>query len=84
MRTPAVRLGDALESVLRSLGVTKERVMALSFGRPCNCDQRRESLNQWGYRQQERAEAAAKALSAFYFGGTQQRQPDNLENGTSA
>jgi len=72
-----VRLGDAVELVLKSLGITKERVAALAFGNSCNCDKRREALNQWGYRQQERVEKAAMAISAFYFGGTQQSQPGN-------
>lgn len=70
MRTPAIRLGDAVESVLSFVGITKERVAMLSQSGTCKCDERQEALNQWGYRQQERIEAAAEKLSEFYFGGT--------------
>jgi len=77
MRTPAIRLGDAVESVLSFVGITKERVAMLSKSGTCECDERQEALNQWGYRQQERIEAAAETLSEFYFGGTQDESPEN-------
>jgi len=81
VRTPAVRLGDAVESVLSFVGITKERVASLTTSGMCNCNERQEALNQWGYLQQERIEAAAKTLSEFYLGGTQQRPPENLDGG---
>jgi len=84
IRTPAVRLGDAVESVLSFVGITKERVAALSKSGTCQCKERQEALNQWGYRQQEKIEAAAKTLSEFYFGGTQQPRvtPDSAASGS--
>jgi hypothetical protein len=72
IRTPAVRLGDAVESVLSFVGITKERVAMFSQSGTCKCNERQEALNQWGYRQQERIEAAAEMLSELYFGGTQE------------
>lgn len=83
MRTPAIRLGDAVESVLSFIGITKERVAMLSKSGACKCNERQEAMNQWGYRQQERAEAAAKTLSVFYFGGTQEEllQARGLKDG---
>jgi len=68
IRTPAVRLGDAVESVLSFVGITKERVAALSKSGTCKCDDRQEALNQWGYRQQEKIERAVASIGSFYFG----------------
>jgi len=84
MRTPAIRLGDAVEGVLTFVGITKERVAMLSKSGTCKCNERQEAWNQWGYRQQERIEAAAKTLSDFYFGGTQERQAGSNEDGPPA
>ena len=45
-------LGDSLETVLTTLGITKDRYVEVKklFGLPptCNCDQRREWLNKVG------------------------------------
>lgn len=40
-----VELGDKVEQVLTKFGITKERVEEWT-GRPCNCDKRKEKLNQ--------------------------------------
>ena len=45
-------LGDHIESALRLVGVTKERVESW-LGRPCGCAERQRKLNQigaWAYR----------------------------------
>ena len=44
---PRAGLGDAVESVLSSVGITKERVSRL-VGRPCGCEGRKKRLNQIG------------------------------------
>lgn len=38
-------LGNLIESSLKQLGITSERVEAWT-GRPCNCKERREKINQ--------------------------------------
>lgn len=44
-RTPG--LGDMVAAGLAAVGVTKERVSA-ALGRPCNCPQRQQQLNEIG------------------------------------
>jgi hypothetical protein len=39
--------GDQLESVLKSVGITEDRVSRL-LGRPCGCTKRKEMLNRLG------------------------------------
>jgi hypothetical protein len=46
-------IGDVTERFLSSLGITKERVQAVT-GKPCGCNKRQESMNLWGYRAQQR------------------------------
>ena len=40
-------LGDVLESALTKIGVTSERVENW-LGTPCNCEERKQKLNQLG------------------------------------
>ena len=40
-----MELGDVVESALSSVGITSERV-SVWLGRPCNCDERKQKLNQ--------------------------------------
>lgn len=48
-----VHIGDALEVVFSSLGITKRRVSVLfSKSRDCGCSARQSALNAWGYRVQ--------------------------------
>ena len=42
-----MKLGDAVEQALSSVGITSERVESW-LGRPCGCKRRREKLNQLG------------------------------------
>lgn len=42
-------LGDRVEKVLRTVGITPERVSKLT-GKPCNCGKRKKALNQFGER----------------------------------
>jgi hypothetical protein len=48
-----IALGDTTERFLRSFGITKERVQAVT-GKPCGCKKRQEAMNIWGYRVQQR------------------------------
>lgn len=43
--TEPFKLGDAVESALSSIGITKERVEKW-LGRPCRCRERKRKLNQ--------------------------------------
>jgi hypothetical protein len=61
-----VPLGDWLESKLSAIGITKDRYTAFKqqFGMPptCDCDKRREWLNQFGESFGAEASAALKKL----------------------
>jgi hypothetical protein len=48
-----IALGDTTERFLRSFGITKERVQAITR-KPCGCKKRQEAMNLWGYRVQQR------------------------------
>lgn len=42
-------LGDAVAAGLAAVGITPERVAAVT-GRPCRCKQRQQAMNEWGSR----------------------------------
>ena len=42
-------LGDRVEKVLQTVGITPERVSKLT-GKPCNCSKRKKALNKLGER----------------------------------
>jgi hypothetical protein len=46
-RARPVGIGDKVEQALTAVGITSERVSAW-LGKPCNCKERREKLNQIG------------------------------------
>jgi hypothetical protein len=50
--TPALPIGDAVASVLDSVGITKERwseaLKAVGFKGPCRCPERQQQLNELG------------------------------------
>ena len=58
-------LGDAVESMLAGLGITKERVQWLTR-KPCNCPARQRWLNQWGYARQEQIERIVQRAARWY------------------
>lgn len=58
-------LGDAVERVLTTVGITKELVQTITR-KPCGCPARQKWLNQWGYRQQERIEKALTTAARWY------------------
>lgn len=58
-------LGDAVERVLTTVGITKELVQKITRT-PCGCHARQRWLNQWGYRQQERVERVVGKAAKWY------------------
>lgn len=44
---PSSGLGDYVASALDAVGITKQRFEAV-VGGPCGCQERQESLNEWG------------------------------------
>jgi hypothetical protein len=44
---PRPGLGDMVAAVLSAVGITPERVSAVT-GRPCGCSKRKKALNDWG------------------------------------
>ena len=47
-----IALGDITERALTSVGITKERVQAVTGKKDCGCRKRQEAMNAWGYRWQ--------------------------------
>lgn len=47
IRLGKLKLGDAVESALKMVGITEERVSNW-LGRPCGCTERKEKLNSLG------------------------------------
>ena len=45
IKQPTLELGDLVESALRTVGITTERVTKW-IGRPCGCERRKQMLNQ--------------------------------------
>jgi hypothetical protein len=49
-----IALGDITEKALTSVGITKDRVQAVTGKKDCGCQERQEAMNAWGYRWQGR------------------------------
>jgi len=49
-----IALGDITERALSFVGITKERVQAVTGKQDCGCRKRQEAMNAWGYRWQGR------------------------------
>lgn len=62
-----VALGDFVESSLRSVGITKERV-SLLMKTDCGCPERKAWLNRIGYLLQERTARAAATVRESLLG----------------
>lgn len=67
-----IAVGDAVERMLTSVGITKERVERLTrtAGTPrgCGCDGRKKWLNETGFAVQMAARDFASKVQTFYFG----------------
>jgi hypothetical protein len=64
-RRKRVALGDAVERMLSSIGITKELVQRITR-KPCKCPARQKWLNQWGYEKQAQVERIVKKAARWY------------------
>jgi len=60
-----VKLGDAVERLLSSVGITKELVQKITR-KPCGCPARQKWLNQWGFQKQAQAERFLRMAARWY------------------
>lgn len=65
-RRKRLALGDAVESMLTRLGITKERVQAWTRTKDCGCAARQKWLNQWGFKKQEQLERLLQKAARWY------------------
>ena len=65
-RLPRVAVGDTVEKMLTSVGITKERVQEWTRTKDCGCKQRQQWLNQWGYKQQDKLERVLNKAAGWY------------------
>lgn len=65
-RLPRVAVGDLVETMLTSVGITKERVQTWTRTKDCGCNKRQQWLNQWGYDQQEKIERLLNKAARWY------------------
>ena len=59
-------LGDAVESMLTAVGITKERVQWLTRTKDCGCKARQKWLNRWGYEKQAQLERVVQKAAKWY------------------
>lgn len=65
-RLPRVAVGDLVERMLASIGITKERVQAWTRVKDCGCANRQKWLNRWGYIQQDKIERLLNRAARWY------------------
>lgn len=65
-RAKLFALGDAVETALTSVGITKELVQRVTRTKDCGCKARAKRLNQWGYVQQQKVARLAKKAARWY------------------
>jgi hypothetical protein len=65
-RLPRVAVGDLVETMLTSMGITKERVQQWTRTKDCGCKARQRWLNRWGYQQQDRMERLLNRAARWY------------------
>lgn len=56
-----MKLGDTVENVLSSVGITEERIKAIT-GKDCGCKKRKAALNLYGFHAQRRNAAIKEAI----------------------
>lgn len=61
-----VAVGDLVETMLISLGITKSRVQQWTRTKDCGCKKRQTWLNQWGYEKQEQIERLLNKAARWY------------------
>ena len=69
VRLPRIAIGDIAEAALAAVGITPGVAQAITGQEDCGCAGRKGRMNQWGFQQQERAEAALNAAATFLLGG---------------
>lgn len=65
-RMPRIAVGDLVETMLTSVGITKERVQAWTRTQDCGCKARQRWLNQWGYEKQSQIERLLNKAARWY------------------
>jgi hypothetical protein len=65
-RLPRVAVGDLVERMLTSVGISKTRVQQWLRVEDCGCAKRQKWLNQWGYKQQDRIERLLNRAARWY------------------
>jgi hypothetical protein len=65
-RLPRLAVGDLVERMLTSIGISKERVRQWLRVKDCGCAKRQQWLNQWGYKQQDRMERLLNKAARWY------------------
>jgi hypothetical protein len=66
VQLPRVAVGDLVERVLTSVGISKDRVKQWLRDKDCGCANRQKWLNQWGYEQQNRIERLLNKAARWY------------------
>lgn len=61
-------LGDLVERGLRAIGITEERIKALTGASDCGCARRKSTMNLKGEQIQRAIREAAKTAAKAYFG----------------
>ena len=65
-RRRRIALGDAVESMLTRIGITKELVQRITRTKDCGCKARQRWLNQWGYARQAQVERIVEKAARWY------------------
>jgi hypothetical protein len=65
-RLPRVAVGDLVERMLTSVGISKARVQQWLRVKDCGCAKRQKWLNQWGYKQQDKIERLLNRAARWY------------------
>jgi hypothetical protein len=65
-RLPRVAVGDLVETMLTSIGITQERVQSWTRTKDCGCKKRQQWLNRWGHEQQARIERLLNRAARWY------------------
>jgi hypothetical protein len=65
-RLPRVAVGDLVERMLTSVGISKARVQQWLRVKDCGCAKRQKWLNQWGYKQQDKIERLLNKAARWY------------------
>lgn len=65
-KLPRIAVGDLVETMLTSVGITKKRVQQWTRTNDCGCKKRQQWLNQWGFEKQEQVERLLNKAARWY------------------